>query len=258
MHRGRQAACCARSRWRRPPRPACTSSRPRWRPAAGSSRSGFMRRFDPAYGVKLRACRGAIGAPLLVHCAHRNAPAPATFTSEMLITSSCRARDRHHALAARRGDRGRHRARAALVQRRRATGLRDPQLSCSRPRAASWSTSRCSSTRATATTSAARSWARRARCGSASRSRRTSARASRPPTGASSTPGCSARPRGPSAWDGYAANAVADACIASLARRRARRGRAGRKARAVRLKSEPSRGVSQACYNLPRRVYHPS
>jgi myo-inositol 2-dehydrogenase/D-chiro-inositol 1-dehydrogenase len=47
-----------------------------------------MRRRDPLY-EELRACLGAIGAPLLVHCAHRNAQAPATFTSEMLITSSC-------------------------------------------------------------------------------------------------------------------------------------------------------------------------
>ena len=49
---------------------------------------GFMRRRDPLY-EELRACLGAIGAPLLVHCAHRNVQAPATFTSEMLITSSC-------------------------------------------------------------------------------------------------------------------------------------------------------------------------
>ena len=47
-----------------------------------------MRRRDPLY-EELRACLGAIGAPLLVHCAHRNAQAPVSFTSEMLITSSC-------------------------------------------------------------------------------------------------------------------------------------------------------------------------
>ena len=49
---------------------------------------GFMRRFDPLY-EELRACLGAIGAPLLVHCAHRNAQSPPGFTPEMLITSSC-------------------------------------------------------------------------------------------------------------------------------------------------------------------------
>jgi myo-inositol 2-dehydrogenase / D-chiro-inositol 1-dehydrogenase len=49
---------------------------------------GFMRRFDPHY-EELLAVLGAIGDPLLVHCAHRNAFAPAIYTSEMLITSSC-------------------------------------------------------------------------------------------------------------------------------------------------------------------------
>ena len=49
---------------------------------------GFMRRFDPGY-EELLAVIGAIGDPLLVHCAHRNALAPAIYTSEMLITSSC-------------------------------------------------------------------------------------------------------------------------------------------------------------------------
>jgi myo-inositol 2-dehydrogenase/D-chiro-inositol 1-dehydrogenase len=49
---------------------------------------GFMRRFDPGY-EELLAVLGAIGDPLLVHCAHRNALAPAVYTSEMLITSSC-------------------------------------------------------------------------------------------------------------------------------------------------------------------------
>jgi myo-inositol 2-dehydrogenase / D-chiro-inositol 1-dehydrogenase len=49
---------------------------------------GFMRRFDPGYeAVKGRL--DEIGDVLLVHCAHRNAQAPAIYTSEMLITSSC-------------------------------------------------------------------------------------------------------------------------------------------------------------------------
>jgi myo-inositol 2-dehydrogenase/D-chiro-inositol 1-dehydrogenase len=47
-----------------------------------------MRRRDPLY-EELRACLGAIGAPLLVHCSHRNAQSPPAFASEMLITSSC-------------------------------------------------------------------------------------------------------------------------------------------------------------------------
>jgi myo-inositol 2-dehydrogenase/D-chiro-inositol 1-dehydrogenase len=49
---------------------------------------GFMRRFDPAY-EELKDRLGQVGEPLLIHCAHRNAQAPAIYTSEMLITSSC-------------------------------------------------------------------------------------------------------------------------------------------------------------------------
>jgi myo-inositol 2-dehydrogenase/D-chiro-inositol 1-dehydrogenase len=48
---------------------------------------GFMRRQDSAY-VTLKAALAGIGAPLMVHCAHRNASVPAFFTTEMLITSS--------------------------------------------------------------------------------------------------------------------------------------------------------------------------
>jgi myo-inositol 2-dehydrogenase/D-chiro-inositol 1-dehydrogenase len=50
---------------------------------------GFMRRFDPEY-AQLRAliASGEIGEPLVVHCAHRNAAVPPTFTSEMMITDS--------------------------------------------------------------------------------------------------------------------------------------------------------------------------
>jgi myo-inositol 2-dehydrogenase / D-chiro-inositol 1-dehydrogenase len=51
---------------------------------------GFMRRFDPGYGeVKHGLDGGGVGDVLLVHCAHRNAVAPQISTSEMLITSSC-------------------------------------------------------------------------------------------------------------------------------------------------------------------------
>jgi myo-inositol 2-dehydrogenase / D-chiro-inositol 1-dehydrogenase len=49
----------------------------------------FMRRFDAGYlAVKERLDAGSIGAPLLVHCAHRNRSVPRTFTTEMLFTSS--------------------------------------------------------------------------------------------------------------------------------------------------------------------------
>jgi myo-inositol 2-dehydrogenase/D-chiro-inositol 1-dehydrogenase len=50
---------------------------------------GFMRRYDPAYGaVKTALDGGGVGDPLLMHCAHRNATVPPSYTSEMLITSS--------------------------------------------------------------------------------------------------------------------------------------------------------------------------
>jgi myo-inositol 2-dehydrogenase / D-chiro-inositol 1-dehydrogenase len=50
---------------------------------------GFMRRHDPGYvALKEALGRGEVGEPLMVHCAHRNAGVPAFFTSEMLITSS--------------------------------------------------------------------------------------------------------------------------------------------------------------------------
>jgi myo-inositol 2-dehydrogenase/D-chiro-inositol 1-dehydrogenase len=50
---------------------------------------GFMRRFDPHY-QDLRATlrSGAIGAPALVHCAHRNVAAPSFFTGGMAVTNS--------------------------------------------------------------------------------------------------------------------------------------------------------------------------
>jgi len=50
---------------------------------------GFMRRFDPAYlEVKRGLDEDAIGGVLLIHCAHRNPSVPRGFGPEMLITSS--------------------------------------------------------------------------------------------------------------------------------------------------------------------------
>ncbi len=50
---------------------------------------GFMRPYDAGYRA-LRAVvqEGAVGAPLMVHCAHRNATAPAHFTTEMAINDT--------------------------------------------------------------------------------------------------------------------------------------------------------------------------
>jgi myo-inositol 2-dehydrogenase/D-chiro-inositol 1-dehydrogenase len=50
---------------------------------------GFMRRFDPGF-VELKAALGAgsVGAPLVVHCIHRNAGAVAGVTAAEVVTSS--------------------------------------------------------------------------------------------------------------------------------------------------------------------------
>lgn len=50
---------------------------------------GFMRRFDPAYVAMRETLRsGALGAALMIHSAHRNVAAPAWFTPENSITNS--------------------------------------------------------------------------------------------------------------------------------------------------------------------------
>jgi myo-inositol 2-dehydrogenase / D-chiro-inositol 1-dehydrogenase len=50
---------------------------------------GFMRRFDPEY-VQLKALldAGELGQPLVVHCAHRNPAVPPTFDSAMTVRDS--------------------------------------------------------------------------------------------------------------------------------------------------------------------------
>ena len=50
---------------------------------------GFMRRFDPGYvamRAELAACR--FGAPVMMHCVHRNASAPPWFDDVMVVTNS--------------------------------------------------------------------------------------------------------------------------------------------------------------------------
>jgi myo-inositol 2-dehydrogenase/D-chiro-inositol 1-dehydrogenase len=50
---------------------------------------GYMRRYDFAYrALKQAVDRGDIGAPLMMHCAHRNASVPSFFSKEMAITDS--------------------------------------------------------------------------------------------------------------------------------------------------------------------------
>ena len=50
---------------------------------------GFMRRYDDGFrALKSATDAGRVGRPLLLHCRHRNADVPAGFTSEMMITDS--------------------------------------------------------------------------------------------------------------------------------------------------------------------------
>ena len=50
---------------------------------------GYMRRYDASYrALKQVVDSGVIGAPLMMHCAHRNASAPGFFRSQMAITDS--------------------------------------------------------------------------------------------------------------------------------------------------------------------------
>jgi myo-inositol 2-dehydrogenase/D-chiro-inositol 1-dehydrogenase len=50
---------------------------------------GFNRRYDPAHrALKQALDGGAIGAPLLVHCAHRNASVPPHYTRDMSIADT--------------------------------------------------------------------------------------------------------------------------------------------------------------------------
>jgi myo-inositol 2-dehydrogenase/D-chiro-inositol 1-dehydrogenase len=50
---------------------------------------GFMRRYDDGFrAMKATVEAGKVGRPLLLHCRHRNADVPPGFTSEMMITDS--------------------------------------------------------------------------------------------------------------------------------------------------------------------------
>jgi myo-inositol 2-dehydrogenase/D-chiro-inositol 1-dehydrogenase len=50
---------------------------------------GFMRRYDSQYrAMKQVLAAGGIGAPLVMHAAHRNPSVPAFFTSDMIINDS--------------------------------------------------------------------------------------------------------------------------------------------------------------------------
>src|SRR3954447_6331584 len=89
---------------------------------------GFMRRFDPAYtAMKRELDEGRLGDPLLIHCAHRNAGVPPSYTSDMLVTSSLT-----HELDVVRWLTGEEIVSASVSAGRStgraAAGMRDPQL----------------------------------------------------------------------------------------------------------------------------------
>jgi myo-inositol 2-dehydrogenase/D-chiro-inositol 1-dehydrogenase len=181
---------------------------------------GFMRRFDPAYAaLKRELDEGRLGEALLVHCAHRNASVPPTYTSEMLITSSLT-----HEIDVIRWLTGEEIATVTLRAPRsssRAGGIRDPQLAILETEggvlvdvevfvnAGYGYDIRCELVGEAGTSSlpaaVAPSFVERF------------ADAYRLELQGWVSSVANGGPTGPSAWDGYVAAAVADACLASLA-----------------------------------------
>jgi ABC-type multidrug transport system ATPase subunit/sugar phosphate isomerase/epimerase len=122
---------------------------------------GFMRRYDAGYrAMKAALDDGGLGAPLLMHCAHRNPSVPDYgFTTDMIISDSA-----VHEIDIVRWLFGEEIAAASVLTPRRSghapEGLRDPLICCWRCPAARSSTTSSSSAPGTAMTSAARSSAR--------------------------------------------------------------------------------------------------
>src|SRR5829696_8133859 len=181
---------------------------------------GFMRRFDPDYtAMKRELDDGRLGEALLIHCAHRNPSVPPSYTSDMLVTSSLT-----HELDVVRWLTGQEIVSASVLAPRsssRAGGLRDPQLAILETEGG---------VLVDVEVFANAGYGYDIRCELVGEE----GRASLPEAVA---PGFLQRfadayrlelqdwvdavadggPTGPSAWDGYAASAVADACLASLA-----------------------------------------
>ena len=118
LHRGRQAGAVREAAGDVRGGRASGSSRPRSRVGRRSSPSASCAATTRATRTSRRAWTpGAIGAPLLVHCAHRNPCVHDFFDSRDDHHRHRRPRGRHHPLAAGGGDRARDGAHAA---RRRA------------------------------------------------------------------------------------------------------------------------------------------
>ena len=182
---------------------------------------GFMRRYDPAYAaVKTQLDGGGVGEILIVHCAHRNAAAPPAYTSEMLITSSA-----VHEFDVARWLLAEEivgaTVRAARPSSQAAEGLRDPQLVLLETargvlvdvevfvNAGYGYDIRCELVGESGTLRLDEQVAPDFRARFATAYRRELQ---------AWVGGIAGGPdHAPSAWDGYAANAVADACLESLA-----------------------------------------
>ena len=236
MHRGRQAGAVREAaRHHRRGVPARDRGRGR-RPAGGWSRSASCAASTPATRRSRRARdRRRRRGPLLVHCAHRNALAPAIYTSEMLITSSC-----VHEIDITRWLLGEEIV-AATVRAPRSTSQapdrpRRPAADPARDRERRADRRRGVRQRPLRLRHPLRARRRAAaRCGWPSRSRPTSGRASPPPTGASSTAGSRATTERPERV-GRLRRQRGRRRVPGVARaRRARRGRAGRATRALQL-----------------------
>ena len=180
---------------------------------------GFMRRFDPAYvAMKEELDSGRLGAPLMLHCVHRNPSCPPTFTSEMLITSSLT-----HELDVVRWLTGEEIVSATVLTARssnRSGELRDPQLAILETEGG---------VLVDAEVFAHAGYGYDIRCELVGEEGTTSLPEAVAPTFVQRFADAyrlelqhwvdavaAGGPTGPSAWDGYAASAVADACVSSL------------------------------------------
>jgi myo-inositol 2-dehydrogenase/D-chiro-inositol 1-dehydrogenase len=184
---------------------------------------GFMRRFDPGYAdLKRRLDAGEVGRPLLVHCAHRNPAVPPSFGSRMIITDTV-----VHEMDTVRWLTGQEIVRVTVLTPRpsglAAEGVRDPQLVLFETDAgliadveafvnAQYGYDiRCEVVGETGTLSLAAP-----ATGVPSGFQERFASAYRHELEAWLASAAGGPPAGASAWDGYAAAVVSDACVQSL------------------------------------------
>ena len=125
----RTSRCCARSRWPRPSTPACRVLEAEAAKPRRLIQVGFMRRYDDGFqALKAATDLGRVGRPLLLHCRHRNADDRPGFTSDMMITDSV-----VHDIDVTRWLLGQEIVAATVFQGRpsslAADGLQDPQMS---------------------------------------------------------------------------------------------------------------------------------